>query len=319
VSEASPSGGPPAGKTRWIRQFRGAKNPVDPWKPYAFFVEDEYGAAADPPSYAILLITNRECPFTCLMCDLWKNTLDEEVPEGAIVHQMRHALGSLPPVEGLKLYNAGSFFDPRAIPPGELEGIAAICRNYRRTVVECHPAFINDSCFRFHDAIGGTLEVAIGLETVHPQVLPRLNKEMTLESIEKKVRCLHREGIRTRAFILLKPPGLDEAEGIHWALETLRFAQDRGISTSVLIPTRGGNGAMEKLAEEGLFASPALESLECVLACALEERKGRIFADTWDLEAFPACPQCRPHRIRNIEEMNLTQEPSPPTRCPHPR
>ena len=33
---------------------------------------------------AVVFLTNRECPFRCVMCDLWMNTLDETVPRGAI-------------------------------------------------------------------------------------------------------------------------------------------------------------------------------------------------------------------------------------------
>ncbi len=66
---------------------------------------------------ATVFLTNRECPFRCLMCDLWRNTLTETVPVGAIPAQIDHALLRLPPAKQLKLYNSGSFFDPHAIPP----------------------------------------------------------------------------------------------------------------------------------------------------------------------------------------------------------
>ena len=60
------------------------------------------------------------------MCDLWQNTLNESVPAGAIVKQIDHALvqaekelGSLAKLHQVKLYNAGSFFDEKAIPSSE--------------------------------------------------------------------------------------------------------------------------------------------------------------------------------------------------------
>ena len=65
------------------------------------------------------------------MCDLWRNTLDETVPPGAIATQIRSALEQLPPVRQVKLYNAGSFFDPAAIPPAEDAGIADARRRVR--------------------------------------------------------------------------------------------------------------------------------------------------------------------------------------------
>ena len=45
---------------------------------------------------AIIFLTNRECPFHCLMCDLWKNTTDVSLPAGAIPEQIEWALKQLP-------------------------------------------------------------------------------------------------------------------------------------------------------------------------------------------------------------------------------
>ena len=73
---------------------------------------------------AVIFLTNRECPFRCVMCDLWVNTLDEAVPSGAIAGQIRAALATLPGARQIKLYNAGSFFDPGAIPPDDDDDIA---------------------------------------------------------------------------------------------------------------------------------------------------------------------------------------------------
>ncbi len=48
--------------------------------------------------------------------DLWKNTLEQTVPPRAIPAQIEYALGRLPPARDIKLYNSGSFYNPRAIP-----------------------------------------------------------------------------------------------------------------------------------------------------------------------------------------------------------
>src|SRR3954447_1042202 len=108
----------PAARDRWILNQRPSRNALDPLRPYAFHVETEVGAEGRAVDVATIFLTNRECPWRCLMCDLWRNTLEETVPSGAISAQIRHALQEFPAlVHGdsyLKLYNAGSFFDPRA-------------------------------------------------------------------------------------------------------------------------------------------------------------------------------------------------------------
>ncbi|MCA9072398.1 MAG: hypothetical protein KDA84_25915, partial [Planctomycetaceae bacterium] len=67
---------------REIVEARPAKNLVDPNRPYAFLVEPEMAASGQVVDVATVFLTNRECPFRCLMCDLWKNTTDESVPPG---------------------------------------------------------------------------------------------------------------------------------------------------------------------------------------------------------------------------------------------
>ena len=51
---------------------------------------------------AAVFLTNRECPWRCVMCDLWKNTLAESVPIGAIPAQIDFALARLPATRQIK-------------------------------------------------------------------------------------------------------------------------------------------------------------------------------------------------------------------------
>ena len=81
-------------------------------------------ASGEIASVNTLFLTNRECPWHCVMCDLWKNTLTETVPVGAIPAQIEYALARLPTARVIKLYNSGSFFDPRAVPVADYPAIA---------------------------------------------------------------------------------------------------------------------------------------------------------------------------------------------------
>src|SRR5437868_894768 len=119
-----------------ILAARPAKNRVDLSVPYAFLVEPERTADGRVEQVATVFLTNRECPFRCLMCDLWRNTTDERVPAGAIPTQIDHALARLPPARHIKLYNSGNFFDPQAIPPEDFPEIARRVRGFRTVVVE---------------------------------------------------------------------------------------------------------------------------------------------------------------------------------------
>ena len=170
----------PLDRDSWIVAQRPPRNPLDPQRPYAFLAEQERTASGEIIPVSTLFLTNRECPWKCLMCDLWQNTLTETVPIGAIPDQIRFALQQLPPARCIKLYNSGSFFDAQAIPFADYPAIAALCQPFERVIVESHPALIGDRCTIFRNLLSGQLEVAMGLETVHSEALEKLNKHVTL-------------------------------------------------------------------------------------------------------------------------------------------
>jgi hypothetical protein len=296
---------------------RPARSPGDPRRPYAFLTEPERTESGEVVPVATIFLTNQECPWRCLMCDLWQHALTEPVPSGAVPAQIDYALGKLPPARQIKLYNSGSFFDPRAIPRADHPGIARRLRTFDRVIVESHPALIGESALAFRDRLTGRLEVAMGLETVQPEVLRRLNKRMTLDRFARAAAFLRRNSIALRVFILVKPPFLDEDEALHWAKRSLDFAFDRGATVASLIPTRLGNGALEALAARGDFCPPKLGTLEQALDYGVSLRRGRAFADVWDLEKFSDCAGCFAVRRERLQQTNHTQAVQAPIQCPH--
>lgn len=302
-----------------ILAARTAKNQVDPYYPYGYFVEPECSTAGAVEDVATILLTNRHCPFRCLMCDLWRNTTDQRVPLGAIPRQIDHALNQLPATRHVKLYNSGNFFDHQAIPLEDYAAIAQTVDGMQTVIVENHPRLCGDDCLRFRDLLDGQLEVALGLETAHEQVLASLNKRMTTGDFARAVDWLLDHQIRSRAFILLKPPFLAEDEALTWAIRSVEFAFDAGVECCVVIPTRVGNGVMEQLAAAGLFAPPTLQSLERVLEEGLNMDRGRVFVDLWDAQRLDPCPECGPGRRERLRQMNLAQRvlPSVPCACGH--
>lgn len=303
-------------RTEWIVAQRRPRAELDPNRPYEFLREDERAANGAVVPVSTIFLTNRECPWRCVMCDLWKNTLSERVAAGAIPRQIEYALERLPAARQIKLYNSGSFFDQQAIPREDYGEIARLVAGFDRTIVECHPALIGQSCLEFRDLLGQRLEVAMGLETAHPVVLERLNKRMTLDQFAQAAEFLRSNGIDLRVFILVQPPFLPVEEALHWAQRSLDFAFACGATAASLIPARGGNGAMEALARRGEFTPPSLATVEAAIAYGVGLKRGRVFADLWDLRhAKPACDHCYPARIARLQAMNLGQEMIEPIGC----
>ena len=106
-----------------IEKLRPQRNFLNPDIPYHFLHEQEPGPGGDLQRVNTIFLTSKECAFKCLMCDLWKNTLKEPTPPGAILKQIDYALARLPEADVIKLYNSGNFFDQKAVPPADYPGI----------------------------------------------------------------------------------------------------------------------------------------------------------------------------------------------------
>ena len=283
---------------------------------YAAVVEEELDGSGALASTAVVFLTNRECPFRCVMCDLWMNTLDETVPRGAIARQIRRALSELPSARQIKLYNAGSFFDPAAIPAEDDEEIAETVGRFDRVIVEAHPAFLGgvhaERCLRFRDGLHGRLEIAIGLETAHVDTLARLNKRMTIESFRRAARFVAEHDIDLRVFVLLNLPFLRGEDAVEWACRSIDLAAECGATVCSVIPTRAGNGAVEALGDA--FERPRLPALERVIEYGIALGRLRVFADLWDIERLFTCV-CSNARAERLRTMNRTQRCPAPVAC----
>ncbi len=253
------------------------KNKVNPSEAYGVFTEDELTRSGAIEPHNIILTTNKECPFKCVMCDLWQNTLDERVADGVVAKQVKDALASLPIAKHLKLYNAGSFFDRQSIPKQDTFQIADMIEDFETLIVEAHPKIIGKSCFEYSEYLKPQLDVALGLETVDPDVLPKLNKSMTLDDFKKATEDLLSHDIFVRAFVLLRTPWHSEEEGAYWAKESIDFAHSIGVECISIIPLRQNPRNIDED-----FIPPRIEVLNEVVAYGLSKNKGRVFGDAWD-------------------------------------
>ncbi|MCH7493928.1 radical SAM protein [bacterium] len=262
-----------------------------------------------------VFLAGRECPFSCVFCDLWQQTLATNTPVGAIPQQLERALEEVPHRSLLKLYNASNFFDGAAVPAADDAAVLALLRGFERVTVECHPHFVNERCFAFARRLEGSLEVAMGLETIHPEVLPLLNKKMTVADFDRQARELRRRRIAVRAFVLLGVPYLALDEQVEWCVRSVEHAAAQGADLISIIPVRGGNGALEALAAQGQWQAVSLGLLEEAFELARQRTKAVVQVDLWDLERLTDCKACGPDRVARLQRMNLSAARQAPVRC----
>ncbi len=280
-------------------------------------LEQERAANGAVERALTVFLTGAECPFTCSFCDLWRWTLDGPTPPGALPVQLARALEQLPPpvAHRLKLYNASNFFDRRAVPAEDLPRIAELAAPFAAVTVESHANTVGPLTLEFAALLAGKLEVAVGLETVHPVAAAHLNKKLDLERFDRAAAFLAEHDIDLRAFALLGAPYVPAGESIDWTVRTVAYAAARGAGRIAVIPVRGGNGEMERLQGLGHFVPPTLAQLETVLERCLGLSPAVVSADLWDVERLPACEACRPERVARLKQMNLSGRLAPAVRC----
>lgn len=304
----------PRSRERWILERRQGivRDVLDPRRAAGWVAESEPNPLGLVERGLTVFLTNRECPWRCLMCDLWRHTRPNPGTPGDVPFQIETAFleagEAFHSARWVKLYNAGSFFDPGAIPVVDRRVIAEQCRRFERVIVENHPALTN-SCIRpFLEALRPSrLELALGLETAHPGVLARLNKRIDLDGFRRAADFLREQAVDLRVFILVKPPFLEEAEALDWACRSLDFAFDCGAAVVSLIPTRFGNGALEALAAAGQFSPPRFETLEAAFRYGLARGRGRVLVDVWELEKSVSDPEAVLEGKPRLQAMNLRQ------------
>jgi uncharacterized Fe-S cluster-containing MiaB family protein len=155
----------------------------------------------------------------------------------------------------------------------------------------------------------------MGLETIHPQALPRLNKRMNLEDFDRAADLLRHAGVGVRSFVLVGTPFVPAAETVDWAVRSVEHALGRGAEVVTLIPVRAGNGELDRLQKEGDFVPPTLSQLEAALERSLELNRGVVLVDLWDVDRLVPCPTCGPERVARLGRMNLTGRLEAPVGC----
>lgn len=303
---------------RRIRSLRGLKPKVDPYAAHGSLVEEERRPGGRIERALTVFLAGAECPFTCSFCDLWRWTIDGPTPLGALTTQLGNVLQTIdgPPPDRLKLYNASNFFDRRAVPNEDLPGIAALAEPFAGVTVESHVNTIGPRTLAFARQISGRLEVAVGLETIHPIAATQLNKRLDLAQFDRAARFLSDNDIDLRVFVLLGAPYVPPDEAVEWTVRSVEYAAQRGASAVSIIPVRGGNGELERLESLGHFTPPSLAQLEAALDRCLAVAPTVVAADLWDAARLPGCAECSSARVDRLRRLNVTGREELPIACP---
>jgi len=157
------------------------------------------------------------------------------------VKQYRTAIEEhgLPPV--VCIYNEGNMLNPWEIPTEQLLTIIRDLSDngVHRLILESRPEYITDPVLARIRGAAGELEIemGIGLESVNETIRNEVFlKGMALTAYERAVQRLSRHGMRSLAYVIVKPPFLNEAQAINDAVATAHYAFAVGTDVISLEP-----------------------------------------------------------------------------------
>jgi archaeosine synthase beta-subunit len=270
----------------------------------------------------VLILKTRGCYWAdvkgCSMCGYSKDTLGRSATPRELALQLEEALDRYRGEPYVKVYTSGSFLDDREVDAESRRSIVrAFSGRARRFLFETLPEFATaEALSPLADSYAGELEVALGLETTDPTVLARyVHKSTGPEEYLTAADRIRSLGLRTKAYLLLKPPYLAEAEAIDDVVRSVGEAAPHFDALSVN-PVHIQNGTVvEWLYHRGRYRPPWLWSVVEALRLGAEVRgKTRLvsFPTAGGLPRGPHnCRSCDARVLAAVEEASLAQEFSP--------
>jgi len=260
-------------------------------------------------------LRNGACPLSCVYCALYRQAGDAVVSGAEIARQIRDTRLRLAPVDGIKLYNGSSLFEPRSIRQGaeDLEAIAREVDDLELVVVEARA----EQARRAPELAGrlrGRLEVAVGLEVADDALLRALGKPTTVSRFREAAAFLRDANILLRAFVLVQPPFVAAHAAARLALETFDLAVACGARVVSLLPVVSQHAPMERLRAAGEFTEISRQAYFRVVASCVARGGAVVLAEPEALDRLPTCPDCGSERASALAALNATGR-LPPVAC----
>lgn len=168
------------------------------------------------------------------------------------------------------VYNEGSYLNSEELPLQAqqliLRTIAGV-ESVKRVTIEARPEFITEAALKWLKDIALSyeieIEIGIGVEVGSDFIRKYcINKGFSWRVFEGKVNAMAKHGIRSLAYVLLKPPFLTEREAINESVKTIEECFRVGVNAVSLEPMSIQEWTIvEYLWLTGVYKLPALWSV----------------------------------------------------------
>ncbi len=283
-------------------------------KPVAAWIERER-LNSDIVKCLTVILRTKGCYWAkksgCLMCGFIRESR-ENIGFEELKEQFEEAIKSRD-FDMVKIFTSGSFLDPNEVPSEfrwylyeKLDELGV-----KKLIIESRPEFINENIVNELKEQKIILEVAIGLETADDFIREYcINKGFKFDDFRKVATMLRDNGIRVKAYLLLKPPFLSESEAIEDVCSSALKIKDLVDIISVNLTNVQAGTYVERLWKRKLYRPPWLWS-------AVEVLK-RIKNEGMDVICDPVaagkprgphnCGKCDKTVERAIREFSLSQD-----------
>jgi radical SAM enzyme (TIGR01210 family) len=308
-----------------MREIRARKDETyDPREPTRVWLDEDNTPDGVYDSLTIILNTGG-CRWAraggCTMCGY----VAESVEDGQVSHEdllaqvgtcLDHEReNAADPAGQVKIYTSGSFFDEREVGAETRRAIAETFADRDRIVVESLPDFVDGGKITDFTDRGLATDVAVGLESATDRVRRDcVNKYFEFAEFEHAAAEARRAGAGVKAYLLLKPPFLSEAEAVTDMKRSVeRCAGVEGCHTVSMNPCNVQRHTMvEDLFHDNGYRPPWLWSVAEILEATADE--GVIVVSDpvghGSDRGSHNCGECDDRVQRAIKDFGLRQDPS---------
>ena len=247
----------------------------DPTQPTRVWLDEDLTPEGIRSSLTIILDTGG-CRWAraggCTMCGYVSESENAEgVSHEALMSQIESAIeyeetNADAPADMVKLYSSGSILDDREVGAASRQGIAERFADRERIVIESLPDFVTEARLEPFLDVGLSTDVAIGVETATDRVRRDcVNKYFDFDAVVEAAETAHAAGAGVKAYLLLKPPFLTEAEAIEDAVTSVEQLAPLAHTISVNPTTVMEDTLVEELYDDDGYRPPWLWSVTAVL------------------------------------------------------
>lgn len=221
------------------------------WTEPADFVVKEANIHGSPVLSLTITLTPTGCEWAskggCTMCGEFEGSAKSHtIPAEFHIAQFATAVGMYIPKYNpawIRIYQEGNYTNKHEIKNSaqiSILRLASIIGGIKRITIESLAKYLTREVVRdLSNAIapGVELEIGMGFESVNDVVRNVcVNKGESIADFRKAVGILKEMGIRSLAYVLLKPPFLTEGEAINDAIATIQAAHEIGFDAVSLEP-----------------------------------------------------------------------------------